>query len=95
MKGEGNQWWQWLRRAYKEDNKEVTWEIFVEEVWAYFSHIDYKDFNEALLKVRQISYLHDYQKRLEKLENRVQGYAQKALVRMFIGGLKAKIVDYI
>lgn len=73
----------------------MTWEIFVEEVWAYFGHIDYKDFNEALLKVRQISYLHDYQKGLEKLENGVQRYAQKALVGMFIEGLKEKIADYI
>ena len=25
LEGEANQWWQWLRRAYREENKEVTW----------------------------------------------------------------------
>jgi len=28
LQGEANQWWQWLRRAYKDEDREVTWPIF-------------------------------------------------------------------
>jgi len=32
LKGEANQWWQWLYCAYKEEGRAVTWEIFEEEL---------------------------------------------------------------
>ena len=32
LEGEENQWWQWLCRAYHVERKEVTWDIFVEEL---------------------------------------------------------------
>jgi hypothetical protein len=32
LKGEANQWWQWLYYAYKEEGRAVTWEIFEEEL---------------------------------------------------------------
>ena len=60
LQGEANQWWQWLRRAYKEERKEVTWGIFVEELWARFKPTDCEDFDEALSKVKQTSSLRDY-----------------------------------
>jgi hypothetical protein len=28
LQGEANQWWQWLRRSYKEEGREVTWSTF-------------------------------------------------------------------
>jgi len=28
LQGEANQWWQWLRRAYKDEERELTWLIF-------------------------------------------------------------------
>lgn len=31
VKDEANQWWQWLRRTFKEEGKEITWDLFVEE----------------------------------------------------------------
>ncbi|TXG53425.1 hypothetical protein EZV62_022594 [Acer yangbiense] len=52
--GEANQWWQWLRRSYKEEGKEVTWEIFQEELWARFGPTECEDFDEALSKVQQV-----------------------------------------
>ncbi|KAL5810464.1 hypothetical protein ACOSQ4_027032 [Xanthoceras sorbifolium] len=95
LEGEANQWWQWLRRAYHEEGKEVSWNIFVEELWSPFGPTDCEDFDEALSKIRQSGSLHDYQKEFEKLGNRVQGWTQKALVGTFIGGLKAEIADGI
>ena len=32
LEGEANQWWQWLQWAYKEEGKEVTGDIFIEEL---------------------------------------------------------------
>ena len=31
LEGEANQWWQWLRRAYEEEGRSMTWELFEEE----------------------------------------------------------------
>ncbi|KAH7557220.1 hypothetical protein JRO89_XS11G0077000 [Xanthoceras sorbifolium] len=60
-----------------------------------FGPTDCEDFDEALSKIRQSGSLRDYQKEFEKLGNRVQGWTQKALVRTFMGGLKAEIADGI
>lgn len=95
LEGEANQWWRWLHRSYKEEGKEVTWEIFVEELWARFGPTDCEDFDEALSKVRQTGSLRDYQKEFERLGNRVHGWTQKALVGTFMGGLNAEIADGI
>ncbi|KAL5745583.1 hypothetical protein ACOSP7_026729 [Xanthoceras sorbifolium] len=84
LEGEANQWWQWLRRAYHEEGNESR-----------FGPTDCEDFDEALSKIRQSGSLRDYQKEFEKLGNRVQGWTQKALVRTFMGGLKAEIADGI
>jgi N-glycosylase/DNA lyase len=53
LQGEANQWWQWLRQSYKEEGREVTLDIFQEELWARFGLIECEDFNEALSKVKQ------------------------------------------
>ncbi|KAL9410915.1 hypothetical protein AB3S75_044649 [Citrus x aurantiifolia] len=95
LEGEANQWWQWLRRSYKEEGKEVTWEIFHDELWARFGPTDCEDFDEALSKVEQVGSLRDYQKEFERLGNRVQGWTQKALVGTFIGGLKPELAEDI
>ncbi|XP_037496276.1 uncharacterized protein LOC119371008 [Jatropha curcas] len=95
LEGEANQWWQWLRRASLEERKEVTWSIFVGELWSRFGPTDCKDFDEALSKIRQTGTLREYQKEFECLGNRVQGWTQKALVGTFMGGLRAKITNGI
>jgi hypothetical protein len=74
LQGEANQWWQWLRRAYKEEDKEMTWPIFEEELWARFGPPECEDFDEALSRVRQGGSLREYQKEFERLGNRVQGW---------------------
>jgi hypothetical protein len=95
LEGEANQWWQWLHRAYKEEGRTVTWEIFEEELWARFGPTECEDFDEALSRVRQVGSLRDYQKEFERLGNRVHGWTQKALVGTFMGGLKVEISDAI
>ena len=95
LEGEANQWWQWLRRVYQEEDRVVTWELFEEELWARFGPIECEDFDEALSKVRQIGSLRDYQKEFERLGNRVHGWSQKALVGSFMGGLRSEISETI
>jgi len=34
LEGEANQWWQWMRRTYREEGRLVTWEFFEEELLA-------------------------------------------------------------
>lgn len=93
LKGEANIWWQWLQRFFREEGTTVTWTVFVEELWAHFGPNECKDFDETLLKIKQTGSLCDYQKEFERLGNWVQGWFQKALVDMFIGGLKPEITD--
>ncbi|KAH9747312.1 hypothetical protein KPL70_004668 [Citrus sinensis] len=95
LEGEANQWWQWLRKSYQEEGRDVTWEIFMEELWARFGPTDCEDFDEALSRVKQTGTLRDYQKEFERLGNRVQRWTQKALVGTFMGGLKPEISEEI
>ncbi|KAH9650428.1 hypothetical protein KPL70_026388 [Citrus sinensis] len=95
LEGEANQWWQWLRRSYQEEGRVVTWEIFMEELWARFGPTDCEDFDEALSRVEQTDSLREYQKEFERLGNRVHGWSQKALVGTFMGGLKPEIAEDI
>ena len=95
MEGEANQWWQWLNRTYKEENRTVTWTMFADELWARFGPTDGEDFDEALSHIKQSGSLWDYQREFEKLGNRVHGWTQKALVGTFMGGLKPEIADGI
>jgi hypothetical protein len=32
LEGEANQWWQWLKKGYQEDNIPITWVIFEKEL---------------------------------------------------------------
>ncbi|KAH9658539.1 hypothetical protein KPL70_023536 [Citrus sinensis] len=95
LEGEANQWWQWMRRAYEEEKRPVTWKIFVEELWARFGPTECEDFDEALSRVRQTRSLREYQKEFERLGNQVHGWSQKALVGTFMGGLKPEIAEDI
>ncbi|KAA8538159.1 hypothetical protein F0562_027767 [Nyssa sinensis] len=66
LEGEANQWWQWLRRAYKKEGREVMWAIFEEERWARFGPTECEDFDEALSRVKHMGSLQDYQKEFER-----------------------------
>lgn len=95
LEGEVNQWWQWLCRAYREEGRVVTWELFKKKLLARFGPIDCEDFDEALSKIRQIGSLRDYQKEFERLGNWVDGWSQKAFVRSFMGGIRLEISEAI
>ncbi|EEF45881.1 conserved hypothetical protein [Ricinus communis] len=83
------------KRSFKEENQEVTWLVFQEELWARFGPTECENFDEALSRVTQRGSLRDYQKEFEKLGNKVQGWTQRALVGTFIGGLKPEIAEGI
>ncbi|KAJ8758804.1 hypothetical protein K2173_000525 [Erythroxylum novogranatense] len=93
--GEANHWWQWLRRTYQEEQLELTWKLFEEELWARFGPTDYEDFDEALSKIKQLGSLQGYQQEFEKLGNRVHGWSQKALIGTFIRRLKSEVAEGI
>ncbi|XP_037493831.1 uncharacterized protein LOC110010892 [Jatropha curcas] len=95
LRGEANEWWQWLCRTHTEAGKAVTWGIFSEELWSRFGPTDCEDFEESLSKIRQTGLLRDYQREFERLGNRVKGWTQKALVGTFMGGLKPEITEGI
>ncbi|KAF2307372.1 hypothetical protein GH714_026694 [Hevea brasiliensis] len=95
LEGEANQWWQWLKRSYKEENKMITLEIFYAELWARFGPTDDEDFDEALSKIKQVGSLSECQKEFENLGNRVQGWTKRALVGTFMGCLKPEVADGI
>lgn len=60
LQGEANQWWQWLRRSYKKEGREVTQSTFQEELWARSSPTKCEDFDETLSKVKQEGSLCEY-----------------------------------
>lgn len=49
--GEANQWWQWLKKAHKEEGGELDWIGFVEGLWAHFGPTEYEDADEAPSKL--------------------------------------------
>ncbi|ESQ30824.1 hypothetical protein EUTSA_v10012141mg [Eutrema salsugineum] len=95
LDGVANEWWQAISKALREDQVEITWEVFEEELWARFGPTDGEDFHEALSRVRQTGSLSDYQQEFERLQNKVRGWSQQALVGTFMGGLQPEIADGI
>ncbi|KAF8407600.1 hypothetical protein HHK36_006734 [Tetracentron sinense] len=87
LEGEANQWFQWYERIHPA----MTWVTFVRALFVRFGPSDYEDFDEALSKLRQTGTIREYQMQFEKLENRVEGWPEKALVGCFIAGLKEDI----
>lgn len=71
MDCEANHWWQWLHRTYKEENQNMTWTTFTDELWARFDPADGEDFGEALSYIQQCGSLWAYQREFKKLGNQV------------------------
>lgn len=80
LKREANQLWQWLSQAFREEDWEVTWIIFQEELQARFEHTICVRTSMSIIEVKQIGSLRDYQKKFEWLGSRVQGWTWKVLV---------------
>nr|GMD47364.1 Retrovirus-related Pol polyprotein from transposon 17.6 [Ipomoea batatas] len=95
LEGKANQWWQWVLRTYTRENREITWSLFEEELWARFGPPEGTDFNEALKKLQQTGSLHDYHEEFERLGNRVHGWSEEALLGVYMGGLKSELADVV
>lgn len=52
-------------------------------LWTYAA----EDFDEALSKIQQMGTLREYQREFERLQNKVTGWTQKALIGTYIGVL--------
>jgi hypothetical protein len=85
LESEANQWWQWLKKLYKEERLAITWEVFERELMIRFGPTEIEDYDEALTKIQQVGTLREYQQEFERLANRVDGWRQKALVGAFLG----------
>ncbi|KAL6347245.1 hypothetical protein AAG906_013681 [Vitis piasezkii] len=83
LEDEANEWWQATKRAYAEEETEITWEVFEEELWARFGPLKGEDFDEALSKIKQPDFPR-LPREFERLVNKVRGWTQKALVGMFM-----------
>lgn len=84
-----------MRKAYKEEGKEVTWVDFHNELWARFGRTECEDFDEVLSRVKQTDSLRDHQKEFERLGNRLQHAHKRHWVETFMGGLKPEIAEGI
>lgn len=88
---EANQWWQAKSKAIGLPVHQIPWERFEVELWTRFGPIDGEDFDEALCHIQQKGSLLEFQREFEKLQNRVEGWTEKALVGAFMGGLHKSI----
>nr|GLL19764.1 hypothetical protein CK203_107764 [Ipomoea trifida] len=95
LEEKANQWWQWVLRTYTRENREITWSLFEEELWARFGPPEGTEFNEALKKLQQTGSLHDYHEEFERLGNRVHGWSEEALLGVYMGGLKSELADVV
>lgn len=95
LEEEANEWWQATAKTLSEENTPITWEVFEAELWARFGPSAAEDFDEALSKIRQKSSLKDYHREFERLQSKVTGWSQKALIGTYVGRLKNTIADSI
>lgn len=92
LEDEAYQWWQWLERIYRDEGLEITWRVFKREIMTRFGPTKYECFDEALSRVKQTGSLKDYQRKFERIANRVD-WPQAALVGAFLGGLQDETGD--
>lgn len=66
LEGETNQWWQWIRRTYQNDDQVIIWLDFEDELWARFGLSKCENFcenfDEDLSQIQKIGSLCDYQR---------------------------------
>lgn len=95
LEEEANEWWQATSKALGEEKIPITWDVFEEELWARFGPSGAENFDEALSKINQKGSLREYHREFERLQNKVTGWTQKALIGTYIGGLKDSISDAV
>lgn len=95
LSAEANEWWQALSKARGLNPNQTSWEIFETELWTRFGPLDGENFDEALSHIRQKGSLLEFQREFERLQNKVEGWSEKALVGAFMGGLNTNISNAI
>jgi hypothetical protein len=50
LESEANQWWQWMKKVYREESLPITWEVFERELLIRFGPTEVEDYDEALSK---------------------------------------------
>ncbi|XP_010474544.1 PREDICTED: uncharacterized protein LOC104754084 [Camelina sativa] len=88
---EANLWWQAKSKAIGLPDRQMPWERFEVELWTRFGPLDGEDFDEALCHIQQKGSLLEFQREFERLQNKVEGWTEKALVGAFMGGLHKSI----
>ena len=84
----------------------VTWNIstrkhrnylacFLRKIRAQFGPPEGVDFKEALKKLQKTGSLQEYQEKIERLENKVDGWSKEALIGMFMTGLTMEITKVV
>jgi hypothetical protein len=53
LESEANQWWQWMKKVYKEERLPITWEAFEKELLIQFGPTEVEDYDEALSRIQQ------------------------------------------
>ena len=72
-----------------------SWATFETELWTRFGPMDGENFDEAHSHIRQKGSLLEYQREFERLQNKVEGWMEKALVGAFMGRLDTNISNAI
>ena len=52
LESEANQWWQWMKKMYKEEWLPITWEVFERELLIRFGLTEVEDYDEALSRIQ-------------------------------------------
>ena len=64
-------------------------------MWIQFGPLKGVDFNEALKKLQQTGSLQEYQEEFERLENKVHGCFEEALIGMLMDRLTMEITEAV
>jgi len=87
MRGDALSWFKWMYQ-----NHQLTdWISFCRALELHFGPFTYENHQAELFKLRQTSTVAEYQKRFEKICNRVMGLHPEMILNCFLSGLIPEI----
>jgi hypothetical protein len=87
LEGEAVQWYDWFEAS----RGTPTWAAFVEGLLVRFGPSAFEDVDGELAKIRQTSFVNEYQSRFERLANRARDWYEQQLIGTFVEGLRSDI----
>ncbi|XP_019430040.1 PREDICTED: uncharacterized protein LOC109337515 [Lupinus angustifolius] len=87
MQGEALSWYKWMFQ----NHQLTTWESFTRDLQQRFGPSAYANHQAELYKLKQLTTVTDYQRRFEKLCNKVVGLSPEMILNIFISSLKLEI----